>query len=246
MNTNRVAVISDNATLVDTFRRAICAHGMPNENFEFFYSSKNNSSASLVERKCKPIDLKSDADLNYLFGNFQIAISAHCKQIFPVSLVTSMTCINIHPGLNPFNRGWYPQVFSIINSLPAGVTIHVIDEQIDHGPIIYQEAVEIDPADTSLDVYEKLIRCEERLIEKYLPNLVALNFETVTPKSEGNYNSIKDFKQLCRLDLNRVASLEEHINLLRALTHGEFRNAFFEKDGQRIYVRLCLSKNEGT
>ena len=47
--------------------------------------------------------------------HYKVGISAHCKQIFPAKLVENVRCYNIHPGYNPYNRGWFPQVFSIIN-----------------------------------------------------------------------------------------------------------------------------------
>ena len=58
-----------------------------------------------------------------IITNYSKVISLHCKQIFPDELVKSMTCINIHPGYNPYNRGWYPQVFAIINKIKLGVKI---------------------------------------------------------------------------------------------------------------------------
>ncbi len=84
-----------------------------------------------------PICLK-ECD-NSFFDKYILFISLHCKQIFPQRLTDNYRCINIHPGYNPYNRGWFPQVFSILNKNTAGVTIHEIDQELDHGPIIYQE-----------------------------------------------------------------------------------------------------------
>jgi len=39
--------------------------------------------------------------------------------------------------------------------------------------------------------------------------------------------------------------LAEHIDLLRALTHGGFNNAYFIDDkGKKIFVRLSLEKDK--
>ncbi|MCE9864029.1 hypothetical protein, partial [Aeromonas caviae] len=65
------------------------------------------------EGRIEIIDLKSDTIR--LINEFDFGFSVHCKQIFPKQLVESIRCVNIHPGFNPHNRGWFPQVFSIIN-----------------------------------------------------------------------------------------------------------------------------------
>src|ERR1035441_6956770 len=76
------------------------------------------------------------AEYQPLLKDFGLVISLHCRQIFPQALVSGIRCINFHPGFNPHNRGWFPHVFSMINGKPAGITIHEMDEQIDHGLII--------------------------------------------------------------------------------------------------------------
>ena len=57
----------------------------------------------------------------------------------------------------------------------------------------------------------------------------------------GNYNSIDDFRKLCHLDLDNLATLREHIDLLRALSHGKFRNGYFiDERGQKIFIKIEL------
>ena len=59
-----------------------------------------------------------------------------------------------------------------MNKKPVGVTIHEMDVQIDHGPVIVRELVEIADSDTSYDVYQKILKKECELLEKYLAVLV--------------------------------------------------------------------------
>src|SRR5688572_12038992 len=107
-------------------------------------------------------------DYESIINTYDLVISAHCKQLFPATLISGVTCINIHPGLNPYNRGWYPQVFSIINGLPLGATLHEIDEDIDHGAIIDQEKVEVEAWDTSIDAYNKVLQAEQVILRRSL------------------------------------------------------------------------------
>jgi methionyl-tRNA formyltransferase len=199
-------------------------------------------SARLIESKS--VDMKSDLDLESIIKNNDLVISAHSKKIFPKKLTESIRCINIHPGFNPYNRGWFPQVFSINNGLPAGATIHIIDELLDHGDIIIRERVEIDDIDTSLSLYNKIIEKEIEIFKKVLPDIITGNIKSESPEIEGNVNYKSDFNNLCELDMNRTGTLKEHIDLLRSLSHGEYDNAYFINDrGEKIYVKINLKKH---
>ncbi|MBD5781461.1 dTDP-4-amino-4,6-dideoxyglucose formyltransferase [Pelagicoccus sp. NFK12] len=239
----KILIISDNVFLTENIQTL--AKTIDNTEFTYFYSSINKSAEALKELGAIPANLKKTETINAITSTFDLVISAHCKQIFPPDLVNKIRCINIHPGLNPYNRGWYPQVFSIINGLPAGCTIHEIDDEIDHGAIIAQTQIAIGPTDTSLDVYERVQHAEIQLISENLGKIIRNEYTATAAKSEGNYNSVKDFKELCKLDLNKRDTLENHINLLRALTHGEFKNAFYtDSDNRRIYISINISRSD--
>lgn len=171
---------------------------------------------------------------------YDLIWSMHCLNIIPDHVISQVRCINLHPGYNPHNRGWNPQVFSIINKRKCGVTIHEIDNEIDHGNIIYQQLVDVKPTDTSFDVYERLLRVERSLMIDQFDYFCTAEAKTVPNHIEGNINYKKDYEKLCRLDLNNVDTLENHIDLLRSLTHQPYKNAFFVKHGKKIFVTISL------
>lgn len=72
--------------------------------------------------------------------------------------------INIHPALLPAFKGsqGIKDAFDYGVKL-AGVTVHFVDEEMDHGPIILQEAVEISPKDTLKTLEEKIHKIEHEL-----------------------------------------------------------------------------------
>ena len=169
-----VLVVSDNEAIVEAFielitRRPELKNGRTFD-FACFYSNDAMAKKYIGGYIMRPLNMKTEYQA--IIDSFDLVISAHCKQIFPNELVTSLKCINLHPGLNPYNRGWYPQVFSIINKLPLGATLHVIDEKLDHGEIIAQEAVEVDASDTSLTAYNKVQAAELRLMEVNLEDIL--------------------------------------------------------------------------
>lgn len=208
---------------------------------EFIFRCSPSSSALFEDYKdVKALDIKKEYES--VINDYDLVISCHCKKIFPKKLVNSKRCINIHPGLNPYNRGWYPQVFAINNQLPHGATIHVMDEEIDHGDIITQGQVYIESYDTSLSVYEKVVQLEMKLFEESFDLIIDGTYSAKEMATKGNYNGIEDFKRLCKLDLNNHGSLREHIDLLRSLTHGDYKNAYFiDVAGNKVFVGLNLS-----
>ena len=237
----RVSIITDNLELADFFFNLVKKTN-PQTQVSVFSSRKTNSSTWPVALKTKTIDLRSSPEVEELVGISDLVISIHSKQLFPPSLFEKLPCLNIHPGFNPINRGWYPQVFALINGTTIGATIHVIDEQIDHGPIIAQTEIDVSSHDTSYDVYRKVLEAEKKLIVENLASILAGNWTAFAPKEEGNYNSLGDFKALCELNVNQIGSLKKHIDLLRSLTHPPFKNAYFiDENGNKVFVEIKLT-----
>lgn len=192
----------------------------------------------------QPLDIKKA--YQKVIKDYDFVFSAHCKQLFPEQLTKELVCINIHPGLNPHNRGWYPQVFSIINGLPLGATLHEIDSYIDHGAIIDQEEVEVLSEDTSLDAYNRVMDAEQSILRRSFGKVLDGTYTAKKPSSEGNLNLLKDFNTLCKLDLDETATYGEVINRLRALTHGSFKNAYFidKSTNKKIYISVQLEVDD--
>lgn len=236
-----VLVVSDNEPLVHHLKEVVRTEEVRSiAQFDFRYSSVNKKPETLIKLGLSPVNLKDQTICNEIIATYQLVFSLHCKQIFPARLVNNTTCINFHPGYNPHNRGWYPQVFSIINKKPIGATIHVMDEQIDHGAIIAQQQVNICSNDTSCDVYNRVIELEKKLISENLVKIISDRYQAFESSNDGNYNSIEDFRVLCELKLDQIGTLGEHLDLLRALTHGSFNNAFFFENGKKIFVKISL------
>lgn len=233
----KICVIADNAFLYKEFIKIIELYN--NYKFDFFCSDDKN--IMKYGKECTTIvlsEMKED-----FFCQYDLFISLHSKQIFPTQLVMNHRCINVHPGLNPYNRGWYPQVFSIINKKPVGVTIHEMDTEVDHGPIIVQEEVPIYEYDTSYDVYQRIQKLEVNLLRENLEVILSGNYKTCLPQKEGNINRKKNFEELCCLDLNKKGTFQEFLDILRATTFVPYDNAYFYDDkGEKVYISLELHK----
>ena len=72
--------------------------------------------------------------------------------------------LNIHPALLPA----FPGAHAVRDAMRwgakvTGVTVHLVDDLVDHGPIILQEAVPVDAKDTEGTLLQKVHRVEHRL-----------------------------------------------------------------------------------
>ena len=239
-----VLIISDNVGLCEKFDCITNQEKFKEIKFTFStspFSNKKQFEDRLKKNVCV-FDLKNANDVRSIIADYDLIFSIHCKQIFPIELVNSIKCINVHPGYNPINRGWYPQVFSIINNLPIGATIHEIDEKLDHGKIIAREFVKKEIFDTSESLYNKIILKEIELLEENLENIINNNYSSIIPETEGNLYLKKEFNNLLEINLNEKMECIQFINKLRALTHGNFNNAFFidPESGRKIYISVNL------
>jgi dTDP-4-amino-4,6-dideoxyglucose formyltransferase len=241
---NNILIISDNIQLCKKVKKLISKQKNEKTNFRFSISPFSNKlvfTRELEEHICV-YNMKNRNDVEIILNNYDLIISIHCKQFFPPEIINNIRCINIHPGYNPINRGWYPQVFAICNNLPVGATIHEMDNQLDNGNIIDRALVNQEIIDTSEKLYNKIIKKEIELLSKNLGSIIRNDYGTIKPEVEGQLKLKSDFKDLCRLDLSEKSTILQLINRLRALTHGNFKNAFFIDPftGKKVFVSIKL------
>lgn len=153
-------------------------------------------------------------------------------------------CINMHKSYLPYNRGANPNVWSILEDNPAGVSIHYMDDGIDTGPIIAQKEVEIKFDDTAKDLYEKLQEEQFELFKKVWPKIKNNDIDIEEQKCKGTFHEKEDFKDLWKLDLDAEYTVENFINLLKALTFPPFKNAYVEKNNKKYFLELIIEPDD--
>jgi methionyl-tRNA formyltransferase len=153
--------------------------------------------------------------------------------------------INVHPAYLPYNRGANPNVWSIVDGTPAGVTIHYMDSGIDTGPIISQRRVETEFSDTGKDLYERLEDAQVELFKQTWPTVEADEESTTQQdRDAGTYHRTDDFETLCELDPDEEMRTKDLLDRLRALTFPSYENAYLEVDGERYYVEVSIEPAE--
>lgn len=72
--------------------------------------------------------------------------------------------INIHPALLPSFPGLHGQRQALDHGVRiAGCTVHFVDAEVDHGPIIVQAAVPVLPGDTEETLGDRILAQEHRI-----------------------------------------------------------------------------------
>ena len=102
--------------------------------------------------------VEQDVELVVLAGYMQL-VSAAFLAAFPLRV------INVHPALLPA----FPGIRAVEQAIDYGVkvfgvTVHFVDEGIDSGPIILQQAVELPEAGDAAEVREALRPIEHELL----------------------------------------------------------------------------------
>lgn len=112
--------------------------------------------------------------LNEYQVNF-IALAGYLKKLDSVIIQQFRNrIVNIHPALLPAfgGKGMYGihvhEAVLASGEKITGATVHIVDEEYDHGPIILQETINVLPDDTPESLAERVLPIEHRLYPKAL------------------------------------------------------------------------------
>ena len=119
--------------------------------------SEFGSRTAFTEALCEAAEA-SGADALILAGFMRI-LSPIAIERFPHAI------INVHPALLPAFPGAHAVEAAIGHGVTlTGVTVHFVDEQVDHGPIILQEAVAVRPDDDAESLHTRIQSVEHRVL----------------------------------------------------------------------------------
>jgi methionyl-tRNA formyltransferase len=153
-------------------------------------------------------------------------------------------CVNVHGSLLPRFRGAAPIQWSIAHGdAETGVTLMVMDEGLDTGPMLAMKKLPIGPDETSASLYPKLAALGGDLLRESLPAYLRGELKPVPQPSEGVVLAPIIEKDEGRLDFTRPAvALERR---LRAFT--PWPGAFTTLGGKLLKVhRARVGTRSGT
>jgi len=166
----------------------------------------------LQPEKLKTFDETTLRDLD-------LAVVCEYGLIIPRRLLeaTKNGFINVHPSLLPKFRGASPiQTALVSGEKETGATIMLMDEKMDHGPILAQEKISVEADDTFATLTPKLARLSAELLLKTLPVWLAGKIKPLT-QDETAATFCKIFERDDgRLDFSKQTA-DEIYNLWRGL-----------------------------
>ncbi|TIH33491.1 phosphoribosylglycinamide formyltransferase [Subtercola vilae] len=96
-----------------------------------------------------------------------LVVCAGFMRILPPRFVRALSpnLINTHPALLPA----FPGAHAVRDALATGVTetgvtVHIVDEGVDTGPVLVQQAVPVLPGDSEHDLHERIKTVERELL----------------------------------------------------------------------------------
>jgi methionyl-tRNA formyltransferase len=172
-----------------------------------------------------------------------IGVSAFFAHVLNAEFVSLFPCgvINLHPGYLPYNRGAFPNVWSIVDRTHAGATLHYVDSGIDTGDIIARRKVPIEVVDTGQTLYSKLENACVDIFKDTWPKIRNNQAKRIPQRlEEGSYHKMRDVEEIDQIDLYRKYYAGELVDLIRARTFPPHRGAYFVHEGRKIFLRLQL------
>ncbi|MBI4587837.1 MAG: methionyl-tRNA formyltransferase [Candidatus Rokubacteria bacterium] len=143
----------------------------------------------------------------------EVAVVIAFGQILPKAVldVPPRGSINVHGSLLPRYRGAAPIAWALIRGeTETGVTIFLMDEGMDTGPILLQEPLSIEPGETAGELAARLSRLGARLLLTTLERLDALTpvpqrheLATLAPRLKKE-DGLLDWTEPARALVNRV------------------------------------------
>lgn len=109
-------------------------------------------------------------------ANPDVFIVASFGQIIPQDIldIPYTGAINVHTSLLPEYRGASPIQQAIIDGKKeTGITIMLMDAKMDHGPILFQQPIDISDSETGPSLFNKLATVGGEVLAKCLPDILS-------------------------------------------------------------------------
>jgi methionyl-tRNA formyltransferase len=180
-----------------------------------------------------PINLRTpEAQAAFAELGADAAVVAAYGLILPGSILRAprLGCLNVHASLLPRWRGAAPiQRALLAGDTVTGITIMQMEEGLDTGPILMQQAVPIVPGTTATGLSAELAVLGGRLILKALDGIAEGTLEPRPQPQHGVTYARKIGREDGRLDWRQTAaSLERQVRAL-----DPWPGVYFESSGRR-------------
>ena len=135
-------------------------------------SATSSGSEDAADKALSAALIDSNTDL--------VVLAGYMRKLGPATLrAFSNRILNVHPALLPkfggkgmFGRHVHDAVLKS-GTKESGATIHIVDDEYDHGPIVVQEKVKVQPGDTVESLTERIQAKEQEMFPNTLRRIVS-------------------------------------------------------------------------
>lgn len=142
------------------------------------------------------LDEKFHNSLFILHNSLDLFIVAAYSKIIPKEIlkIPHLGTIGVHPSLLPKYRGSSPIQSALLNGdETTGTTIFLIDEKMDHGPIVIKSEIRISKSETYESLLNKLAELSADLLIENLSD-IEKKFKSAKPQNESLATYTKKFR----------------------------------------------------
>ena len=163
---------------------------------QILYLGKDCSKITDFLKKNNEVYIWQDK-LDLLFDKideFDFIISYGYRYIIAEEIVDKFKerAINLHISFLPWNRGSDPNLWSVLEDTPKGVTIHYIAIGLDKGDIIIQKEIKIREENTLEETYQNLSNTIEILFLANWQNIIEKKLPIKRQNDLGSYHRSAD------------------------------------------------------
>jgi len=175
----------------------------------------------------------------------EIIVVAAFGQILPKSIldVPALGCLNIHPSLLPKYRGAAPINWALINGeSKTGVTIMMMDEEMDSGNILAQKETLISQTENFGQLHDRLASQGSSLLVQTIEQITTDNVKSKKQDSSAATFAPRLTKEMGKINwCNNVSTI---CNLIRGLSPSPGAYSFL--DGKMLKIYAAEPKPEKT
>lgn len=170
-----------------------------------------------------------------------IGLTLWWPKIISNAVIASTThgFINTHPSLLPHNRGRHYNFWVIVEQRPFGVSLHVIDDGIDSGPVVAQREISYTWEDTGESLFRKAVVEMKALFRDFYPTLRSLEFSARCQNLlQGTLHYSWELEPASQINLDEPMPPRHLLNLLRARTFTGYPACYFSDNGVEYEARI--------
>jgi len=155
-----------------------------------------------------------------------VGVSALFGHVLPQEMISRVSggILNLHPSFLPIGRGAHPITWNMVEEKIQGVTIHLIDQHLDTGNVIFQQEIPTSLDMSAGDVYaiamNELLKHFSEVFEKWLTG----NYPSFPQaKIEATEHKSSDLYKLSTIQEDEVATFGEFVRRIQATTFSDGR-----------------------